>query len=90
MSLPSNFKEKLLEALKERSANATCEICNHNDWAVIDQAVSIQVTDLSGAWQIPPPQIPSGGLICNNCGNIRLFALGALGLLPTVPRENKE
>lgn len=90
MSLPSDYREKLINALKERGANVICEVCGRNNWAVIDQAVSIQVTDLSGSWQIPPPQIPSGGLVCNNCGNIRLFALAALGMLPTAPVEEKK
>jgi hypothetical protein len=82
MALPPDFKETVLAKLTEKRANPVCEICGQNNWAVVDQAVSIQVTDLSGAFSIPPPQIPSAGLVCNNCGNIRLFALGALGLLP--------
>ncbi len=90
MSLPANFKELLIQALRDRGANAICEVCTKNNWAVIDQAVSVQVTDLSGSWQMPPPQIPSGGLVCNNCGNIRIFALGVLGLLPTAPVESKK
>jgi hypothetical protein len=90
MSLPEKFQERLVQTLRERGANSICEVCGKNNWAVIDQAVSIQVTDLSGTWQLPPPQIPSGGLVCNNCGNIRLFALGVLGLLPTVPVEGKK
>ena len=90
MGLPENFQERLVQALRDRGANTTCEVCGKNNWAVIDQAVSVQVTDLSGNWQMPPPQIPSGGLVCNNCGNIRLFALGVLGLLPTTPVEGKK
>lgn len=89
MSLPDDFRDKLVNTLRDRGANSICEICNHNNWAVIDQAVSVQVTDLSGAWRMPPPQIPAGGLVCNNCGNIRLFALGVLGLLPTAPVEGQ-
>jgi len=90
MPLPSDFKEKLLKALAERKANPTCEICGHNDWAVIDQAISVLITDLSGGFRVPPPQLPSAGLVCNNCGNIRLFALGALGLLPEGEEEGRK
>lgn len=89
MSLPENFQQRLIEALRERGANANCEICGKNNWAIVDQAVSVQVTDLSGAWSIPPPQIPAAGMVCNHCGNIRLFALGVLGLLPTAPVEGR-
>jgi hypothetical protein len=90
MPLPADFRDRLLAALKERGAKSICEICGQNNWAVIDQAVSILITDLSGGFQLPPPQIPSGGLVCNNCGNIRLFALGALGLLPKADGEGKK
>ena len=82
MSLPTEFREKVLAALSEKRANPTCEICGQNNWSVVDQAASVQLTDLSGGFRIPPPQIPAAALVCNNCGNIRLFALGALGLLP--------
>ena len=88
MALPKDFNERLLATLKEKRVNPVCEICGHNDWAALDQAVSLQITDLSGTFSIPSPQIPSAGLVCNNCGNIRLFALGALGLLPK-PDEEK-
>jgi len=83
MSVPSNYKELLLSRLAERQINPICECCGKNDWAVLDQPVSVQITDLSGTVRIPPPQVPSAGLVCNNCGNIRLFALGVLNLLPS-------
>ena len=80
MPLPADFKDQLLQKLAEKKINPNCECCGQNNWAVIDQAVSVQLTDLSGGFRIPPPQVPSAGLVCNNCGNIRLFALGALGI----------
>jgi hypothetical protein len=83
MPLPVDFKEQLLKKLSERGVNPQCEVCGHNNWAVVDQAISVQITDLSGGVRLPAPQIPSAGLVCNNCGNLRLFALGALGISVT-------
>ena len=83
MPLPIDFKDQLISELAKRGVNHACEVCSKNDWAVVDQALSIQITDLTGNVRIPAPQIPSAGLVCNNCGNIRIFALGVLGLLPT-------
>ncbi len=80
MPLPENYKELILEKLQEKKAMPNCEICQHNHWSVVDQAVSAPISDLSGGMRIPQPQIPCAGLICNNCGNLRLFALGALGI----------
>ncbi len=82
MTLPQDFKDRLLAELSKRGINPECECCRKNDWTVIDQAVSVQITDLSGSVRIPAPEVPSAGLVCNNCGNIRLFALGVLNLLP--------
>ena len=81
MALPENYQERFLAALKKRGASTACEICENNDWAIVDQAISMQITDLSGGVRIPAPQIPCGALVCNNCGNVRTFALGVLGLL---------
>ena len=90
MPLPADFRDKLLAALNQRGVTPICEICGRNNWAVVDQAVSVQITDLSGTFVVPPPQIPSAGVVCNNCGNIRLFALVSLGLLPKPERGPKE
>ncbi len=76
------YKDKILEKLIEKKAIPQCEICLHNNWGVVDQPVTAPIGDLSGAIRIPQPQIPCAGLICNNCGNLRLFALGALGIDP--------
>ena len=87
MPLPSNYRDQLLLALQQRKAKSICQVCERNDWTIVDQAIGLPITDLSGSVIIPSPQIPAACLICNNCGNVRLFALGALGLLPVVSRE---
>ena len=87
MALPLDFKDKVLARLQERSVRAICEACGRTNWSVVDQAVSVLITDLGGPFTIPPPQIPSAGLVCNNCGYVRLFALGVLGLLPSEPAQ---
>jgi len=81
MTLPIDFKEKLIKILNEKGVTVKCELCGQNNWAVADQAVTLNISKLEGPFQIPPPSIPSAALVCNNCGNIRLFALGVLGLL---------
>lgn len=82
MAIPDDYKKSVLDELAKRKINPVCECCGQNNWAVLDHPVSVQITDLSGSFRIPPPQVPSAGLICNNCGNVRLFALGVLNLLP--------
>ena len=83
MALPENYQQKVLEALNRKKINANCEVCAQNNWSVADQAVTLHVSNLEGTFSIPPPSIPSAALVCNNCGNVRLFALAALGLFKT-------
>jgi hypothetical protein len=78
--MAQDFKETVMAKLSERGIRPLCEVCGHNNWAVVDQPISIVVGGSSSGFSIPLPQIPAAGLICNNCGNVRLFALGALGL----------
>ena len=87
MPLPSDFKEKLLAELKLRGVKGDCELCGRNNWGVSEQAVALNLTDFSGALRIPTPNVPCAALICNNCGNVRTFALGALNLMPTLQKE---
>ena len=87
MPLPEQYAENLVRVLQEKGAKADCEVCGKNDWAIADQAVLLTISKLEGGMLIPPPSIPCGGLICNNCGNVRMFALGALGLLE--PRKQE-
>ena len=81
MALPENFQQKVLEALNKKKINANCEVCGQNNWSVGDQAVTLLVSNLEGGISLPPPNIPSAALVCNNCGNVRLFALGVLDIL---------
>ena len=83
MDLPPNFKDSIIATLKERGAKASCEICDQNNWAVTDQPGSVIIEDKSGSWTVPPPRIPAAVLICNNCGNIRLHAMGVMGKMET-------
>lgn len=91
MVWPSDFGKKVLEKLQQKGMRTECEMCGKNDWSVVEQPVSVYV---SGAFISSHPQIPSASLICNNCGNMRLFALGALGLLGeaegTIEKEKGE
>ena len=80
MPLPLNFRDLVMETLKNRGTMPQCEICGQNNWSVVEQAISAPISDLSTSISFPQPNIPCAGIICNNCGNLRLFALGALGI----------
>ena len=35
MPLPEDYQTKLLAALQQKGVNPICEVCTHNDWAVV-------------------------------------------------------
>jgi hypothetical protein len=86
--LPADYRDRLLQALKDRGVRSECELCAKNTWSFVDQPIALFITDPDGAFRIPMPQIPTGALICNNCGNVRTFALAALGLLSPPKTED--
>ncbi len=81
MPLPENFQREVLDALNRKGISPGCELCPANSWSVADQAVTLIVSKLDGRMALPPPNIPSAALVCNNCGNVRLFALSVLGFM---------
>jgi hypothetical protein len=70
--------DKVAEELQEKKASPVCVYCGSNNWAILHEAAL--VTQWSN--QLPAPGIPVAVMICNNCGNIRMHALGALNMLP--------
>jgi len=79
MQLPVELElAKLAQALNEKKASAACVSCASNNWTLVPQAA------LVAQWSkvLPAPGIPVSVAICNNCGFVRMHALGPLGLLP--------
>ncbi|MDA2929323.1 hypothetical protein MYX84_05145 [Acidobacteria bacterium AH-259-O06] len=74
------YKDRVISRLAELQVKPKCEICDHDNWTFVAQVIAVPVLDNDGLFVLPPPQIPSAGLVCNNCGNIRFFALAALGI----------
>lgn len=58
----------------------TCPYCGGKKFTSTDKFATILIgDDLSGINL--GPNIPSGIIVCENCGRIEFFALGSLGLL---------
>jgi len=79
MELPLEVNQaRFTEALNSKKASASCISCGSNNWALMPQAAILS------QWVnvMPAPGIPVCAAICNNCGFLRLHALGVLGLLP--------
>ena len=64
-----------------------CPVCGSVHFTIPGKMASIIIGDSFDGIQIGN-SIPSGMLVCSNCGCIQFVALGALGLLPKT--ENNE
>ncbi len=74
--------ENFIKVLRERTNNKEikCDICGGNSFTTTEQFASIIIGKDLNSVQLGP-QIPAGMLICEKCGHIDFFALGALNLL---------
>lgn len=87
MDLPLDVDQaKLVEALNAKKASSLCVSCGSNNWALMPQAALVP------QWinVLPAPGVPVSAAICNNCGFVRLHALGPLGLLPADAAQTGE
>ena len=77
---PQKFIDELIKR-KRQQTPLKCPFCGHDKFTTTNSLASVLIgKDLNGVSL--GPTIPSGMLICENCGHIEFFALGVLGLLP--------
>jgi hypothetical protein len=83
----SSLKERIIAELEKRGAKLPCSRCGHrqfgllDDFARIDQQSDFKNISLGG------PAIPCVMVACNNCGNISFHAVGVLGLMDEVTKN---
>lgn len=83
---PQDFIKSLGKHTNGRSIPA-CPFCGSRNYTSTDSIATILInTEITGI--NIGPTIPSGILVCTQCGHIELFALGALGLLETKDGQN--
>lgn len=77
-------RKKIEEALVAKGADKRCERCGYATFSIMDGYDSISVLrdfredDVTELWA--SKRLPCAIVACNNCGNINLYALGALGI----------
>lgn len=76
---PSKFVEALRKHTKSKPIPA-CPYCGNTQFTSTDSLASILIGKDCKSISIGP-SIPAGMIICQQCGHIEFFALGALELL---------
>lgn len=74
-----DFANALVARMRGRDI-PNCPYCGGQKFTTTEQFATILTGDDLGSINIGP-SVPSGMLVCENCGHIEFFALGALGLL---------
>lgn len=83
---PNDFIEKINGKLTARGVPA-CPYCGGNKFTSTDSFASIIIGKELDNVSLGP-SIPAGMLICEACGHVEFFALGALGLLNNEEAES--
>ena len=85
---PDEFIASLSKKMGKRDV-PNCPFCRGQKFTTTDQIATISITKNYGNVELGP-FIPTGMLVCENCGHIDFFALGALGLLKKEGSEEDE
>ena len=73
--------QQALRILRERGIGRyTCIVCSGREFELHNEVTTLNVTDDVSSIRLGT-YIPAAALICKNCGNIQLFALGTLGMM---------
>lgn len=74
--------KKFIDALSQKVSQnkLICPYCNGTQFTTPDEFASILMSKEMSSINIGPT-IPAGMVVCQNCGHIDFFALGALNLL---------
>lgn len=74
--------DRFLAALNEKAREiSSCRFCGKRKYGAVKQVTMLYVQDSFDSMAINR-SIPCGAVVCEECGHVNLFALGALGLLP--------
>ena len=81
---------KFISAISKKMAGRVpvCPYCGGQKFTTTGNVAAILIGDDTSNLNLGP-HIPSGMLICENCGHIEFFALGSLGLMEKEKPNNE-
>lgn len=75
-------KEEIVKKIKEKARMLKCPVCNNDNMIMGDGYFTHDIQKNLTSRVIGGENIPTIPIVCSNCGFIREFAAGVLGLLP--------
>lgn len=77
-----NNKEEIVNKIKEKAQNLACPICGNKNMVLGGGFFAHDLQSNLTSRTMGGQNIPTIPIICSNCGLVREFSMGVLGLLP--------
>lgn len=80
--IPEDKKSQIIAKILEKNPNIECSMCHHRHFTLLDGYITENIQNnyksiIVGGGTI----LPLATIICENCGCITQYSLGALGLI---------
>ena len=85
---PELFKKTLIERINNKIRHLVCPYCGGEKFTTTKSLAAILIGEEIENLSLNS-YVPSGMLICEKCGHIEFFALGALGMIENKQNEDK-
>ena len=82
-------KEKIAQIIKSKAVNLQCPTCGNQNMILGGGYFAHDLQKDLISRTMGPLNIPVIPIICSNCGLVREFAVGVLGLLPNKNEQEK-
>jgi len=79
--------KKFTELEKARGSDIVCEVCSNTQWMSGSSLIGLK-SDIKNPL-LAHTRLPSIAFVCSNCGNVKLFAAGFMGIAPFVASEEE-
>lgn len=86
--IPGEFLNAIKNKIGNNLTTLKCPFCGGQSFTTTENVATVFISDDIKDVKLGP-HIPSGMLICENCGHIELFALGSLGLLKGEKKDGR-
>jgi hypothetical protein len=77
-------RQRIANALTARGATLPCGRCGRPSFSVLEDLVKLPLQPATGPMLLGGRHVPAAVVVCTNCGNVSLHALGTLGLMQIV------
>lgn len=87
MKLSEDDKQKITNWIQDKCGNMRCTCCGYGQWQLMDFATLPIGFDVRSTRFFYHQGLPQISVVCTNCGHIKNFSPGVMGIKPEEPEE---